>query len=530
MRSTSPSATDGSDSGGAGQVQRVAGGALIALVGGVLSIGLTTAYQLVIARQLGSSGFGLFVLALAVSSFLAESCDLGLDYGVLRFGGIAHSAREAARFRAVIFRALGGTLVAGIVAGALLAAGAGLVGRMFGKPELASILVPLAFAVPCTGAAEVGRAALRATGRALPSVASDSMLAPLLRLVTGGWAVAVTPSPHAAAIAYAATEAVVLMVTLWLVWRALPRGGGAARVPGLFRFSLPMSLNRVILYTNNQTEIVVLGVLAPAATLGIFGVAKRLSMIIGALLTSVTVLFNPMVADLHHRGRIGELDRLFKTSTRWLFTLGWPVCLAEVLFAPAIVRLFGKGFASGAAALVILALGQLVNVGTGTVSNLLAMAGKTTLTLVNSIVFLALSLALDLVLIPRYGLIGAAAANAAAIAAVNLLRLWQTRRVLGIGPYDRRFLRPLLAGLVAGAAAALTPLDEIGGFLALGIRCALLGLAYLVLLWVLGIEQEDREVARAVLSRLRRGRVRRDDRDRHGRVARPAIPGKEAAS
>jgi O-antigen/teichoic acid export membrane protein len=520
----------GSNGAGAGQARRVAGGAMIALAGGGLSIVLTTAYQLVIARRLGSSGFGLFVLALAVSSFLAESCDLGLDYGVLRFGGIAHGARDAARFRAVIVRALSWTLAAGLVAGALLAMGGGLVGRIFGKPELAPVLVPLALAVPCTGGAEVGRAALRAMGRALPSVASDSMLAPLLRLVTGSWAVAVTPSPRAAAIAYAGTEAVVLTVTLLLVWRALPRGGRAEPVPGLFRFSLPMSLNRVILYTNNQTEVVVLGILAPAATLGIFGVAKRLSMIIGALLTSVTVLFNPMVADLHHRGRIEELDRLFKTSTRWLFTLGWPVCLAEVLFAPAIVRLFGKGFASGAVALVILALGQLVNVGTGTVSNLLAMAGRARLTLANSIAFLALSLALDLVLIPRYGLIGAAVANATAIAAVNLLRLWQIRRVLGIGPYDRRFLRPLFAGLAAGAVAALVPLAGVGGFPALGVRCALLGLGYLGLLWVLGIEQEDREVARAALSRLRRGRVQRDDSDRRGRVARSAAPEKEASS
>jgi O-antigen/teichoic acid export membrane protein len=308
----------------------------------------------------------------------------------------------------------------------------------------------------------------------------------------------------------------VLAVTLAMVWRALPRGGHAGSVPGLFRFSLPMSLNRVILYTNNQTEVVVLGMLAPAATLGVFGVAKRLSMIIGALLTSVTVLFNPMVADLHHRGRARELDRLFKTATRWLFTLGWPVCLVEVLFAPEIVRLFGRGFASGAAALVILALGQLVNVGTGTVSNLLAMAGHARLTLANSIAFLVLSLILDLLLIPRYGLLGAAVANAGAVAAVNLLRLWQTRRVLGIGPYDRRFLRPLVAGLLAGAVARGLPLPGLHGLPGLGLRCALLGVLYLGLLAALGIEQQDREVARAALARLRRGGRR------HAKQRRPA--------
>ena len=297
-----------------------------------------------------------------------------------------------------------------------------------------------------------------------------------------------------------------LAVTLAMVWRALPHGrraGGVRRVPGLFRFSLPMSLNRVLLYTNNQTEVLVLGALAPAATLGVFGIAKRLAMVIGSLLTSITVLFNPMVADLHHRGRLSELDDLFKTSTRWLFTLGWPVCLVEVLFAAAIVRVFGKQFAGAAITLVILALGQTVNVATGTVSNLLAMAGRAKLTLANSLSFLALSLVLDVLLIPPYGLIGAAVANSTAVAAVNLLRLWQIRRVLGIGPYDRRFLRPLAAGLIAGATARMVPVPHLDGLPALGTRVVLLGVLYAALLAAFGIEQVDREVARATLARLR---------------------------
>jgi hypothetical protein len=237
MRPTSPSTTADVDGASAEPAHRVAGGAAVALAGGGLSLVLSTAYQVVIARQLGSAGFGLFVLALAVSSFLAEASDLGLDYGVLRFAGIAHGARDTGRFRAVVARALVGTLAAGAAAAALLAGGGGLVARIFGKPELESVLLPLAIAVPCTGTAEVARASLRALGRALPSVASDSMLAPSLRLTTGAWAVAEAPSPRAAALAYAGTEAAVLAVTLAMVWRALPRGGhawiGAEPVPVL---------------------------------------------------------------------------------------------------------------------------------------------------------------------------------------------------------------------------------------------------------------------------------------------------------
>jgi hypothetical protein len=81
--------------------------------------------------------------------------------------------------------------------------------------------------------------------------------------------------------------------------------------------------------------------------------------------------------------------------------------------------------------------------------------------------------------------------------------------VLGFGPYDRRILRPLAAGLVAGAVARLLPLPGLHGLPGLGVRCLLLGVLYLGLLAALGIEPEDRQVARDTLARLGRAGRRR---------------------
>jgi O-antigen/teichoic acid export membrane protein len=289
---------------------------------------------------------------------------------------------------------------------------------------------------------------------------------------------------------------VAFLFTVGVLLRLLPRAGRRVQPKGLFRYSLPMSLNRVLLYTNNQTEIFVLGLLQPAGPVGVFGVARRLSTLLGSLLASIAVLFNPMVADLHHRGQHEELDRLFKTATRWLFTIAFPLCLVEFAFARDLLHLFGPGFGSGAAA--------LANLGTGTVAGLLAMIGRARLSALNSLFFLGLSLLLDFLLIPHWDVLGAAIANASALAAVNLLRLVQVRRDLGIIPYDRRFLRPLAAGLAAVAVAWLLPLSALGALPRLGLRVLVLGGLYLALLVLFGIEPDDREVARALRERLRR--------------------------
>jgi O-antigen/teichoic acid export membrane protein len=469
-----------------------------------VSFVLSFAYQVVLGRSLGASGVGLLFLGLAIANLLAEGSDLGLDYGLLRLGSIAYRSGETGRYRAVVREGLLGSLIAGTVTGAVLAAGSTFAAHVFDKEGLAPVLVPLAFAVPFIASSEVVVAALRAMGDARRPVASKSLIAPALRLVTAVWAIAISPSAEAAAWAYLITEGLVFLITAWMLRRLLPPADEhVAHASGLFRFSLPMSFNRILLYGNNQTEVVILGLFASAGAVGIFGIARRLSVLVGALLASISILFNPMVANLHHSQRLEELDRVFKTSTRWVFTIALPVCLVEVLFARDILEIVGNEFANGAAALMVLALGQLINVGTGTTANLQAMAGYAKITLLNSVFLISMSIALDLLLIPRFDVLGAAIAAMTSLATVNLLRLWQIRKNIGLVPYDRSFLRPIAAAVPAGVMAMLLPVPHLADVVELAVRALILGAVYVGMLFAFGFEPVDREIGRAVAARAR---------------------------
>jgi O-antigen/teichoic acid export membrane protein len=486
------------------EVQRVAGGALIALAGGGVSFVLSFAYQVVLGRSMGPVGVGLLFLGLAIANLLAEGSDLGLDYGLLRLGSISYRSGETGRYRAVVRQGLLGSLIAGAVAGAVLAACSTFVAHLFDKDDLAPVLVPLAFAVPFIASSEIVRAALRAMGDARRPVASKSLIAPTLRLVTAVLAITVSPSAEAAAWAYLITECLVFFITAWMLRRQLPPADEhVAHASGLFRFSLPMSFNRILLYGNNQTEVVILGLFASASAVGIFGIARRLSVLVGALLASISILFNPMVADLHHSQRLEELDRVFKTSTRWVFTIALPVCLVEVLFAQDILEFVGKEFANGTTALMVLALGQLINVGTGTISNLQAMAGYAKVTLLNSLFLISMSIVLDLLLIPPFGVLGAAIAAMTSLVTVNLLRLWQIRKNIGLVPYDRSFLRPIVAAVPAAVVSMLVPIPHVAHVVEVIVRALILGGVYVGMLFALGFEPVDREIGRAAIARAR---------------------------
>jgi O-antigen/teichoic acid export membrane protein len=179
-----------------------------------------------------------------------------------------------------------------------------------------------------------------------------------------------------------------------------------------------------------------------------------------------------------------------------------PICLVELLFPTQLLSVMGSKFTAGSTALIILAVGQLVNVGTGVTSNLQAMAGHAKTTLLNSLLFLAMSIALDLALIPAFGVLGAAIAAATSTIVVNLLRLWQIYSRLGLLPYDRTFIRPLAAAIPASLVSVLLPLSVLSPRFELAVRVGVLGVVYLLSLFLLGFEPIDREIARAATAKV----------------------------
>jgi O-antigen/teichoic acid export membrane protein len=108
-----------------------------------------------------------------------------------------------------------------------------------------------------------------------------------------------------------------------------------------------------------------------------------------------------------------------------------PVVTLMVCFPHWLMWLFGDEFVAGAPLLRILAIGQFINVATGSVGYLLMMTGHEK-DMRNSLLVVApCSILLSLWLIPLYGATGAAVATALAIAGQNLLAVFWVRRRLG---------------------------------------------------------------------------------------------------
>jgi O-antigen/teichoic acid export membrane protein len=175
-----------------------------------------------------------------------------------------------------------------------------------------------------------------------------------------------------------------------------------------------------------------LGFWASAADVGTFGVANRTATLTSFVLIAINSIAAPKFAALYRLGDMATLGRIARNSTKLMAGLAAPVLATVVIFPRQVLGLFGDGFSGSPQVLSILALGQFVNVITGSVGYLLTMCGYERLQRNNFALCAALSVALNVLLVPRMGAMGAAIATSTTLAVQMLIAAAIVWRKLGV--------------------------------------------------------------------------------------------------
>ena len=120
-----------------------------------------------------------------------------------------------------------------------------------------------------------------------------------------------------------------------------------------------------------------------------------------------------------------------------------------LVFSRELLSIFGTEFEKGTGVVVLVCFGQLVKTLVGHAGPMLAMIGKTSMNLLITIITLVLLAVLNLVLIPKFGIIGAGVANLATVTVTSLLELYFIHYFLRIHPFRKDFIKPVIAALVS---------------------------------------------------------------------------------
>jgi O-antigen/teichoic acid export membrane protein len=253
-------------------------------------------------------------------------------------------------------------------------------------------------------------------------------------------------------------------------------------------------------------DMLLLGYLGTSADVGYYGAALRVGTGSSAILMAFATVFTPVIADLYNKRHLTELQTLYKTVARWIFTCSLPIFIVVILLAEPVMHLFGSDFTAGSGALMLLAFSQLINAGTGTAGLMVLMSGHSQMELLNVAAALIVDVALCFLLIPSFGVIGAAVANVSAAGVINLLRAAEVWIFLRLHAYNLDYIKPIFAGAIGALVVYLGNLMvSLGtGLAALLMSAAILMVVYVALTVALGLNKHDKMVVRMVKARLTR--------------------------
>jgi len=234
---------------------------------------------------------------------------------------------------------------------------------------------------------------------------------------------------------------------------------------GFWRFTAPRGLATLAQITIQRIDIVLVAIMRGPAQAAIYTAATRF-LVVGQLgNAAISMAAQPRFTEMFAVGDRRGANIVYQATTAWLVILTWPLYLLAVIYGPQLLVIFGHSYRAGDTVVIVLGLAMLLATACGQVDMVLNTTGRSSWSLANGLMAVTINVSLDLFLIPRYGILGAAIGWAAAIAITNLTPLAQVATVVRLHPFGRGTFIACALSAVSFAAVPLAVRALAGGSL-----------------------------------------------------------------
>ena len=420
----------------------------IGLVGNVVGKLLGFLFVAVATRLTSSSEYGLFVLAVSIVMFIqgftSVSIHRSLDYFVPKHlsesnYGKAKKTLQNAFLIGIIFSTVGAVLLVTL---------RGYIGDLFEEPQLEFVLLILAVLIPIQTINKLLLTTFNSIKRMKYRVLMTNIVNPSVRIISvsifllGGAGVLGLVGGHLIGI----FVAILFGIAFFLYEVEWFRDATTRPISNraLVSYSLPLVLAGVIYSIVGQIDSFVIGYYLNSTEVGYYRVAYLLGSNLLIVLTAITPIFKPIIAETH--SNTDTIQSRFQLATRWVTMLSLPVTITLILAPETYLSLFFTDeYTAASTALVAIVIGYMLNASSGPEGMVLEGLGYTRLTFINSIILVVINAVLDFILIPRIGIVGAGIGTASALTIAGFAGIVEIYLFENSHPYTSRLLRTYFA-------------------------------------------------------------------------------------
>ena len=399
--------------------------------------GLTLITSVILARLLGVTDFGVYVVVLNFAALLRIPSTLGIDNLLVREIAVYHTDSQ--------WRLMGGMLrwadrIVMLVSVVIATTATGIAWGIWSSNYQMWLTFCLGMmSLPFTALRNLKRLAMRGLNRLVTGLIPEMLIAPLLLLILVGCAYGFLGKDLDASWVWLMN--IIATVITWaisvvLLAKILPQEAMKAKPqyqPGIWlRSALPFMFLESLQVINARADILMLGAFKGVEAAGIYVPVNRGSQLIAFIFIAFNGVLAPIIASDYAQGKKQHLQKAVTKSARSVLLVATPLAIGLSLGGYWYLSLFGEGFTEGQGALNILCLGQLAIAATCFGGLLLNMTGHERYTATSSAVSVILNVLLNAWFIPLWGVEGAALATVISLVFLNILHLFWVRKKLKI--------------------------------------------------------------------------------------------------
>lgn len=411
--------------------------------------GLAYLLQIVLARSLGSSDYGTFSFAwslVAIGGFLAT---LGFGQIAVRFLAQYHQSGQYGLAHGFLRAGVSATVIGSLVVALLAMAAFPYIEQGYGQLCVSCLAIGV-IALPFFALTDFMEGVARSQGWMIRALLPPYIIRQGAIIVMILTALAAGLSMNAKVAMTVALSATVLAAIMQMVLitgklrAALPAAPASYDFPEWRRAATPTLLSDLALLARQNIDLIILGLMAPPAAVGLYFAASRIASLLGLIDFAVGAAFGHRFARAAQETASSRtapspaLERLYAEARRLTFGPGLLTALLLIIAAPLVLSLFGPDFASAVLATQILLAAGTLRLAVGPAEDTLSMAGHPeTVWRANAVG--ALVMAILCLLLTREWQANGAAVGAAggALASAAMLALG-VRRHLGFWPFLAR--------------------------------------------------------------------------------------------
>ncbi len=398
--------------------------------------GMVLAYVfiLLITRQLGADAMGIFAISFTILLILSVIGRLGFDTALIRFVAEYSSKKRMDLVKEIYLKALKILVPFCILLSVLFFLCSPYIAKhIFNKEYLSVYFKVVSFAVLPMVLIYINSESLRGLKKIKEYSFLQNGSVYLFAIIILALSLLFTKEKLIPLISYIVGVIIVsaLSIILWIrdsKLNLLPYKN-TIKLKSLLSVSMPMLLTSSLFLILGWTDTLMLGMFRAEGEVGIYSIAFRVSSLMTITLVAINSIAAPKFAEFYGKRDMKGFGRIVRQSTKLIFWSSLPILLILLLFPSFILGIFGEEFKIGVYALLLLTVGQFISAISGSVGSILQMTGRQKV--FQNIILLAtiINIILNAVLIPKYGI------NGAAFASMISMIFWNLSSVVFINYY-----------------------------------------------------------------------------------------------